>query len=267
MFKSLSNILQDLKEGKNIENYLLIIIALVVAILGILDNIKQQISISVTLAVLSLLIYNQIKNNRSLLSLQISSRIKGISDFFTDRSDVPSIDKILNETKQELIIMGLQLGAVTHLHLPLLRQKAQKGIKIKLLIMSPINKDGKLLPWVGEVGKVHTFKGLPDLLKNNILHQKDWLDEINDPSVKANIEIKCYPTIPTASILFIDKDTNSGMIKVEPILHKFTPQHRPSFIVKKIDSENLYEKLIESFKHLWNEALSIDEIVDFFKKA
>ena len=62
MKDQLASILQDIKDGENIENYLLILAALVIAVLSLVGITNNAIISSVVLAVLSLMIDGQINN-------------------------------------------------------------------------------------------------------------------------------------------------------------------------------------------------------------
>ena len=256
MKKQLMSILQDIKEGENIENYLLILAALVIAILSLFNITDDNIFESAILAVLSLVIFGQIKSDRLLRSIKQASEIKGISAFYSDRQNVPPIEDRILTAHKEVAIMGLQLSTITHSYLPLLKQQAQIGCQIKLLLMSPTDDKGNPLPWVDEVGKIHTFLGLKGILNINIVQLTNWFEEL-PIDVQKRIEIKLYSTIPSGSILLIDKDLETGSIKVEPILYKFPPAERPSFIVTRSSSPGLYKNLLDSFNDLWNKGFNL----------
>ena len=170
------------------------------------------------------------------------------------------------ECKEDISILGIQLGAITHSFLPLLEEKAQSGVKINLLLLSPINESGDSLSWVNEFGRVHTFPHLSQILRNNIVRLADWYEEL--PSeIKANVNIRLYTTIPTTSILFLDKDKDDGSIKVEPIIYKFSPNERPSFQVTQSSSPKLYKKLVASFNNLWQTGVEINNLIEIMDRT
>lgn len=259
MKDQLNAIVQDIKEGENIENYFLILAALVVAVLSLLGIANSAVITSVILAVLSLIIYGQIKSDRLLRSIKQVSEIQGIKTFYPDRQNVPTLESQVMSSHEEVAVMGLQLGALTHIYLPLLEQLATRGCRIKLLMMNPVDKAGSPLPWVDEVGKVHTFLGLHGILIGNMTHLSDWLEGLPKDARK-RVEIRLYSTIPTISAILIDKDRDTGTIKVEPIIHRFPPSERPSFVVNRSSSSALYRKLVDSFNDLWNKGLDISDV-------
>jgi len=259
-----SAIIQDINDGENVENYLLVLAALVVAVLNIFEVANDTIIASTILAVLSMIIYSQIKSDRLLRSIRKVSEIRGIRTFYPDRQNVPSLENRLLLCHEEVAIMGLQLSAITHSHMALLKKQAIKGCHIKFLMMNPIDGDGNKLPWVEEVGKVTSFVGLHEILISNILHLSNWLEKIPD-GVRNRVEIKLYSTIPTASILLIDKDKDTGTIKVEPILHGVEPSERSSFVVDRSSSPTLYQNILDSFNDLWSEGQNISDSINLVK--
>jgi hypothetical protein len=266
MKDQLVSILQDIKDGENIENYLLILAALVIAILSLVGIKNDAIITSIILAVLSLIIYGQIKTDRLLRSIKQASEIQGISAFYPDKQHVPPLESRISTSHEEVAIMGLQLSDIAIFYLPLLKQQAIKGCRIKLLMMSPVDDTGNALPWVDEVGKVHNFIGFRGMLISNIVHLTNWLEEL-PKDIRKRVEVRLYTTIPTASVILIDKDKESGSIKVEPIFHKFPPSERPSFVVDRSSSPALYRKLVDSFNDLWNMGLDVSNLKNFLDKS
>jgi hypothetical protein len=259
MRKVFSSILQDLKDGENVENYLIILISVIIAALNLIGAASFAVISSAILGVLSLVAYGQIKSSRLLKTIKQSTEIQGVTAFYSDRQNVPALEKRITLSTEEIGIMGLQLSAIIHNYLPLLTQQALKGCRIKLLMMSPTDESGIALPWVEEVGKVHTFLGLRNMLNSNIEQLSNWYEEL-PATLRKQVEIKLFPTIPTVSTLFIDKDSDSGLIKVEPILHKFPPSQRPSFVVNRYSAPALYKNLVGSFDDLWLQSFKLESI-------
>jgi hypothetical protein len=122
--------------------------------------------------------------------------------------------------------------------------------------MSPSDRSGGPASWVSEVGRIHTFTGLPDILKGHIQSFRDWLLGMND-SLRSRIAIRLFPTIPTSSVVLIDKDLDDGLIKVEGLLFKVPPDFRPSYIVRRQTCPDLFERLVDMFNQLWDESIDI----------
>jgi len=255
MKNNIGIIMHEIKTGKNIENYLFILMAAIVAILSIFTSVPQAIINSVILAVLALIIYREIETERYIKSVERSQEIQ----FYHNRTDLPPIEERFETAKTEIAISGLQLGNIVLNYLPNLEQKAFEGCNIKLLMLSPVDCKLKKLPWVDKVGTTNTLIGLEKMLYVNIENLKHWLEQMDD-TTKSKISVRLHTSLPTSPMLFIDKDTANGSVKVELLLHHISPTKRPSFLVKKSESPELYMRLKESYDYLWNEALDIDKI-------
>lgn len=187
--------------------------------------------------------------------------IKDTPFFCKNRSEIPPFKNMLNKGREEIAIMGLQLGRIKYDFLTYLEECAKRGCEIKLLMMSPKDKNGKTLPWVDEVGLTHCFPVLKQDLRHGIFCLKGWLDRLSTGSqILSKIKIKLYPNIPTVSVLFIDKDTNDGFIKIESLIVGFPPSERPSFIIDRKGCPKLYEKMLSSFNKLWENGIDIRAI-------
>jgi len=132
--------------------------------------------------------------------------------------------------------------------------------------MSPVNETGEPLAWLDEVGEIHTYKYLRQILSSNIVRLNDWFNGLAKEN-QENVQIKLYKKIPTASILLIDKNRESGSIRVEPILHNFPPNERPAFTVTRSSSFELYNKLVDSFNDMLEKGLDISEVIKYLDKS
>ncbi len=92
----LRQILNDLRQGKDIEKYLLVILALVIGIIDIFGFGNQSIINAVILAVLAVLAYGRISDRRKQ-----DIRIRGIREFHENRSTVPTLDATFKNKKNE----------------------------------------------------------------------------------------------------------------------------------------------------------------------
>lgn len=190
-------------------------------------------------------------------SVEIQAKIV---DFYPNRNSIPPFIELLNSCRQELKILGVTFSVIIHNHQNSFKDILHKGINVELLMMSPIDMRGHELPWVDEIGKVYNFDGFSDLLRANIKAIKSWRNQL-EVSTRQNLKIKFYPTLPTTTMLIIDKQSEEGFIKLESLLFKFPPLSRPSYILKNKQSPDLFKCLVEMFEKLWNIGIDIDDRV------
>ena len=190
-------------------------------------------------------------------SVEIQAKIV---DFYPDRNSIPPFIELLNSCRQELKILGVTFSVIIHNHQNSFKDILDNGINVELLMMSPIDMRGRELPWVDEIGKVYNFDGFSDLLRANIKAIKSWRNQL-EVSNRQNLKIKFYPTLPTTTMLIIDKQSEEGFLKLESLLFKFPPLSRPSYILKNKQSPDLFKCLVGMFDKLWNIGIDIDDRV------
>lgn len=257
MRRAIRSVVADMKAGRNVDNYILIALALVVAILAAAGVTSQSVVSAVLLAIMAALVYGQIKNSKQFESSQMQSA--AAASFREDRLTLPPLSDRLAPCQEKVQILGVQLGGMVHDYLHLLESLASAGRSIELLLMSPVDKDGVALPWVGEVGQVHTFKNLERVLNDNLNRLSDWHSDLETGS-RSRIAIRFYPSIPTVSMVMVDVGRYNGWVQVEPLIYHVTPSLRPSFTITRHSSNKLFERLVQSYARLWQSAMPLDEV-------
>jgi len=251
MLVEFQEILEDLKKGRNIELYITIGLAIVIAILAVFNVTPPSTVSAVTLAVLAMLTYQIIKNRRI-------STIQGIRAFYPDRSYLPPLNTSLGKARHELFIVGVYLGRIVQDQLTLLEEKARAGCKVKLLIMSTTLADSTSNPLVDKTGAMTGFPELFSTLSATTTRFRDWWQSL-ESSARNNVELRCYEGPPTLTAIFVDKDSPNGLIHIEPIVPKSRPEERPSFRITPHEGGDLYARLRDKYEALWAQSSSLTQ--------
>ncbi|MGQ4436286.1 MULTISPECIES: hypothetical protein [unclassified Streptomyces] len=178
---------------------------------------------------------------------------------FTERANLPSLQSRLENAQRTVEIYGLQLGYVVHHLLPTIAQRAASDCHFRLALLSPVYANGDKVPWISEMGTVHGFTNLEDVLRANLSQLRHWHSTLT-PKQQRNIEIRAYPVIPTASVILFDAKKHSGYVHVEPILHTLAPAERPTFWVAERDDFKLYHLLVDRYQRLWQQAIPLPDL-------
>jgi len=253
MIEEIRNAIKDFQAGRNIENYALTVIAIVVVILDIFSIINQSIVNAAILSVLTVLLYGRIQDRR-----QLDGQLLGIKEFHANRATIPTLQDTLSDAQDEIILIGVALTSVLHTQRALLENLARKGRKIKIAVWQPPSDE---LHRAVLLEKLEDLTDVPDLERNlpsNIERYKHWFSSL-DLSARSNIEIKGYSAFPTLSIILVDKDRPKGFAHVEPILYKAPPEEQPSFRLGPHDSPTLFQALRRRYTLLWDNAESLVE--------
>ncbi|MFD9972071.1 hypothetical protein ACFWYA_28655 [Streptomyces sp. NPDC059011] len=178
---------------------------------------------------------------------------------FTGRSQLPALGEQLQGAHRTVEIYGLQLGHVVHHMLPTIADRALSDCHFRLALLSPVDANGDKVPWIGDMGAVHGFPNLEDVLRANLAHLRHWHAGLT-PKQQRNIEIRAYPVIPTASVILFDVKKHSGYAHVEPILHTLPPMERPTFWITEKDDFKLFHLLVDHYQELWQQAIALPDL-------
>jgi hypothetical protein len=253
MIEEIRSAIKDFQVGRNIENYILTIIAIAVAILDIFGVVSQSIANAAILSVLTVLLYGRIQDRRRL-----ESQLHGLKEFHANRATVPSLQETLSDAQDEIILIGVALTSVLHTQRALLENLARKGRKIKIAVWQPPSDD---LHRAILLEKLEDLTDVPDLERNlpsNIERYKHWFSSL-DMGARSNIEIRGYSAFPTMSIILVDKDRPKSFAHVEPIMYKSPPEELASFRFGPHDSPGLFQALRRRYTVLWDKAESLVE--------
>jgi len=179
--------------------------------------------------------------------------------FFGSRYDLPTLAETAKTVQEELWIFGLQLGQVVHEAFPSLENLATAGSLVKIAVLSPVDHDGKPIPWIADIGVVHSCPNLPEVLRANLRSFLYWHQTL-PPDQASRVEIRAYTDIPTATVILADPGLRSGYIHVEPILYRMEPVRRPSFRIRRTDDNQLFDVLFLRYTELWNRAVLLRDL-------
>jgi len=207
MKDELQKIFDDLKNLKYIESYAVIFIVIVILGLDIFgDSVEQTIMNNATLAVLSILVYVSIQERREYSSVKGRGEINGISVFNTSRDKLPPLRQQLFAAKHEIAILAQTYNLLVHQYLGLLKQRAQSGCSLKILMMAARDENGSVNPNVESYEIRWSQKGLLPMLENNSKIFSRWLSSL-DNETRKQVEIRTYLEFPFGNYFFLDFTT------------------------------------------------------------
>lgn len=261
MIKAVRIIFQDVKQGKNIESYTIIGLAITIAVLDIFGEPDPSWLSEVTLAALALLAYGRIQDRRTIETLVRQDINLPITCFRVGRAKLPSLIETLDSAGQEIFIVGIELALVVHAALAHLEKKAQFGCKVRLLMLRHDMPDGHPNPLIrdasrltGLPNRVGTFRDVLVTNKRNLLN---WINSLS-PAVRTNIELRIYYALPTATAVFLDPSLAQGFARVEPLLYGMRPEERFSFDITRLDNPAVFEFLYSKYNSLWEVSEAVD---------
>lgn len=253
-------ILNDLKNLDFIESYIVVVIGLAVFAISLFSNLSESVMFQVILATLSALTYLTIIQRRETKGLQ-SGDIEGIIAFHPNRNKLIPLDHSLTIAKKEIILYAVQHSAIVHAYLGLLKDKAERECRIKILMMAARMSNGEVNPNVKESESHRRFVGLLPQVENNTKTIQEWWGSLSTPA-RQMVEVRTYQEVPVATYTFIDRDEPNGYVLVEIQHYGFHVHDMPHYIINKNSpaGARFFQTHYESFDKLWRKSEALKPI-------
>jgi hypothetical protein len=241
MIEAVKQIWAEIKQGENVDLYLTLVVALLLAGLNIFGIGLSMIG-SVTLAVLALLSFSSLVNRRKLEeALDKLSRDK---DVLLDR--FPTNREIDMEGAKELWLVGLTLHKTIDGYYSLLHKKLNQGDHVRVLIVDPES------PYEAIVAQ---RKFSPTTIQGIQNYQKSTLSLLCSLKKIApqNMEIRITDYPPFFGALAADLESIEGIIYIEQYSYKMLNEDLPKLVFRKNDM-NWFQYYRQQIINMWNDS-------------
>jgi Domain of unknown function (DUF5919) len=202
--------------------YILCLVALVFTVLGFVDVVRSAALAAITLALLALLAFSQIRSRRHIADIARAQHSDPLSIFRTEFPD--DVDSRRGSASNLLLIGTTMSWAVRNRSL---RQMLQSGGKMRILVIDPTDE---------HLIRV-TSKHMPHGMSEERLRQRleTTLDELADLRAGGDMEIRVARFAPHMSISAIDIDRPDGLIVLQHYEHRPVGRSAPIFALKPAD--------------------------------
>jgi len=258
MIERLKRIAREIGHGENIDLYVTILLAVIVAFLGVIGIVRFEILSAAILATLGLLAGSLLTVRRSADGLaqrlaaidrNLGTRQLSVGDLFKTRTQLPSFEEPLGEAQQSIDICGMSLLGVATSHRSMLLDKAKRGCRIRLLLLNPANDHlmEMMAPFTASLSAVSHTQAISTSL--NCL--------TSDPALYLSklVEIRLYDYPLAHGLVIIDGDTLDGKVRVELYMHNCLPADAPGFYILKRDDPRWFAMFAAEFEQYWASAI------------
>jgi len=237
--KTFQTIWQDIRTGKNLDIYIAIVIALIVAILGVVGTASLTLIISAVLATLALvsnsLLVNRRENEEIRNALLVLNSTEGMSSRFLKHE----YDRFGLRQKLQGAHTAFLWGPYLTTHILILRDVIEKclleGLQIRFIIMEPCETN---------------IENENDDLKKNL----ERLKALRNNQGSGKLEIRVLNWRPPHTIIAIDPHLSSGCMFVRLQCFRVSNETRPTFeLTRKYDGD-WFAFYVEQFELAWKEA-------------
>lgn len=252
----------DLSEGRNLEVYLTILVALVLFVLDVLGVVQPEAIAAGTLATLALLAYSTINNREQVdlardetqkLTQLLEDRVLGsvrAEDFFTNSR--PNHNGELSSA-HTIKMVGVTLSRTVRDYLGCFQQRLSEGATIQLITIDPESEATKQAALRSYQVAEPSF--YPDRLKPTM----DLLRVLVAlPSLTGSFSLRLIPFAPSFGMVMIDPEQQNGKIYVEIYQHhSFDPN--PTFVLERERDAYWYDFFKQQFELLSRSARAAEE--------
>jgi hypothetical protein len=247
----------DLRQGRNLDLYVVVGLALVIAVLGVVGAVDSNVLASCTLAVLALMATSalmsrhQVDDLTAALDRVVANESGNVAAdrFLTER--IPALDGEI-ATATDIGFVGVTLTRTMRDALPVLDRRLRAGARVRILVIdtdSSANAES-----VARSRKADT----PDFYRNRVSSTIDLLRVLaTTGSSEASLQVRLLPFVPTFGMCLVDGGDSHGRIYVEMYQHRSLESH-PAFSLRADRDGRWYTLFAGQFETMWSSGRPVE---------
>lgn len=253
---AIKRIVSDIMAGRNIDIYLTVTLAVLVAVLGAFQVVDVTVVLSAVLATLALVSVSLLSNRqnnesiqRAIAHIEVSTGLA--NRFFTKQYDRDFLKQSLRNEARQLLFWATNATST----IPLIKDDVEmgllRGMDAKFLFLKPES----------EAVQMHAFRNKRQnsdesnaILKSNI----HLLNTIGKTVPHGSLEVKTVNYLPPYTIVAIDPELPQGLMFVRLLPFRTANDNRPVFKLTRKDDPEWFEYFVKQFLSVWEAAESTD---------
>lgn len=243
MIAVLEKIVDDLRNGENIENYIIIFLAVVIFILDILGFDNPELIAEITLAVLALIAFGRIVDARKIENIDKKISLVSQSRFLKEFPETLVEDM---RSTPELWIVGVSLSRTINTHFTLFKRKLEQGATIKILLAKPESAATEIAAFRDRRSR------LQDRYDRAIRSTLKDFCKIGDET-GGNIELKTINVSFSFGYYAMEPNNPNGKIYLEHYAFKSEEGDIPKMVFTQVDGY-IYVAFVDQLNALWDHA-------------
>jgi hypothetical protein len=243
--QTLRHIWEDIRHGENIDLYITVLFAILLAILVIIgvESPKWLTSLNLTLLALLAVSILGIRQQLEKINVALTQTSNG---FLQKEWSKQEVDKELKEA-ENILLIGVSLSRTIRTNLSLIDLRLQQGAKIKVLLVDPSSAAAQI-----------AANRLPvsvnsDRICNDIRNSLLSLESI--ARIRKGLEIRVLNNPMSFGGIFLDTTTSKGIIYIEQYSFKMPYEDIPKFVLRP-DDDFWYNFFADQVLILWENAIN-----------
>jgi len=247
-------VVQDIRQGKNVELYVTIIGSVIVVALGLFNAVDIEIVLTAILAILSLVAFGLLTDRTTTRQIENSLEevIKrmgrpGLNDvFFSWQDRVPELRSCLAQSREVWIVTRSGLNFWREFSNELL-EVANRGGVVHILLLDP---DGMAFETYKKLDRPTAAFHDPTLLKPNLFHLLGAMHTAASHIERGSFDINVIDYVAPSALVLTDPQDDGGTIQVG-LGTILDARVRPSFVISATDSPHWFTWFRKEFETLW----------------
>jgi len=265
----------------NWDTILIMLIIAVIAPLGFLQEVDQQIISTAILSILFLLAYNL------LISRETNIRLQQTAESILTRMEKPSVDEVIYAYKEwadeieaslasakEVWILSRTCVTFWEDYAPQLKGVLDRKGSVRLMLVDPSNGALRMIAnsakFVrsrdmnnGQFSKVTVDDGSNRLfvLRARVDEFIEYITNYKLQLQKGNLNLRIVDYLPSQTLVIVNGRNEHGMMFVELGTFQANKRNRPTFSLQKAKNKELFSLYLNEYEVMWESAKQADIIV------
>jgi hypothetical protein len=247
MIRFWEKVLQDLRDGRNLEIYLTLVVALALLVLDIFGIVTSEAVAAGILTTLVLLAFSTLTQREQMQDLmgvaeQALSGQPSAEEFFWKKNLLSESDF---EEASFVGIAGITLNRTIGTYYDILKSRLISGAHIQIITIDPVSEAPQQAVYrSGDIFEDTFFT----VLLHPTINRLSSL--VGSAASSSTLELGLLPFIPSFGLTLLDPDKPHGRIIVEIYQHKSSAFH-PTFELTPRRDKYWYTYFREQFDLLW----------------
>jgi len=260
--EALNTVLKEIRRGENLELYLTIILAITVAILGILQIAKFEVISAVILATLGLLASSLLSSRRVITDVKASFDELNAAVKALETQGVGHISELLTRsypdfteqirTAKRVSIEGSTLMSTVTRYAGEFARLLQRGGTLRILVSEPVPE--VLAMQVFRSSSLKDPTEMKKLMEGNVAVMKALADKASSPD---QFEIRVMPYLAPYSLVIIEGDDDISRAYVKLLPFQRPEPESPTFEVHSQYDGEWFQFFLDQFERMWAQSRKV----------
>jgi len=265
----------------NWDTILIMLIIAVIAPLGFLQKVDQQIISTAILSILFLLACNL------LISREANVRLQQTAESILTKMEKPSVDDVIFAYKEwgkeieanlasakEVWILSRTCVTFWEDYTPQLKHVLDRKGSVRLMLVDPSNGALRMIAKSAKFVRAHDMNkgqfstvtldnGFDRLfvLRARVNEFIEYITKYRLQIQKGNLDIRTVDYLPSQTLVIINGRNEHGMMFVELGTFQANKRNRPTFFLQKSENKELFSLYLNEYEVMWASAKQADVIV------